>query len=94
MSTLHLTLHRRWFNDILDGTKTTEFRAKTPHWVARLEHRRGDYDRVLFRNGYGRQSPVMALECRGIVDGEWRGAPAYHIRLGRLLFVANWQRSQ
>lgn len=34
--TLHLTLTKRWFEMIRNGTKTEEYREVKEHWIARL----------------------------------------------------------
>jgi len=36
MKTLHLNLHRKWFDMILSGEKLEEYRDLTPHWKKRL----------------------------------------------------------
>ena len=33
---LHLTLHRKWFKQILTGTKKIEYREIKPYWTKRL----------------------------------------------------------
>ena len=37
MKTLHLNLYREYFDAILKGEKTTEYRDVTPYWSKRLE---------------------------------------------------------
>lgn len=36
MSTLHLTLKKKWFDMILSGEKKEEYREIKPYWVTRL----------------------------------------------------------
>ena len=36
MSTLKLTLKKKWFDMILSGDKVTEYRELKPYWVQRL----------------------------------------------------------
>ena len=62
MRTLHMTLHRRWFMEILDGTKSEEYREIKPYWSKRLTR---TYDTVTFRNGYAKDSPVMEVNYLG-----------------------------
>jgi ASC-1-like (ASCH) protein len=61
---LHLTLHKKWFDEIKSGHKKIEYREIKPYWNRRLENRRYDY--IKFRNGYQSTSPVMTVECYGI----------------------------
>ncbi len=37
---LHLNLYRKYFDEIADGTKTTEYRDKTDYWKRRIEGRK------------------------------------------------------
>ena len=36
MKTLHLTLKKQYFNEILAGEKTEEYRELKPYWISRL----------------------------------------------------------
>ena len=77
---LHLTLHKRWFDAIADGSKREEYRAQTEYWRKRLEEK--TYDEIHFRNGYNKTSPQMRVEVLGITTGEWQNEPCFVIRLG------------
>ena len=44
---LHLNLYRKYFDAIVDGTKTIEYRKKTDYWKKRIEDR--EYDYIQFR---------------------------------------------
>jgi hypothetical protein len=86
---LRLTLHREFFAAIAAGKKRTEYREAKPYWRKRLDGR--DYDLVLFRNGYARNSPEMLVEFRG-VGRKGKGPNAYYaIRLGRILKIRRWK---
>ena len=50
MKILHLNLYRKYFDAIVNGTKTIEYRDKTDYWKKRIEGR--EYDIIKFRNGY------------------------------------------
>lgn len=76
MNILYLTLHKKWFDQIKDGTKTIEYREIKPYWTKRLEDK--FFDAVHFRNGYSKSSPTMLLKCRGIIKTEQH----YEILLG------------
>jgi hypothetical protein len=82
--TLHLTLYRRWFLEILKGTKTTEYRKMTPYWKKRLFDENGKtikYDEIFFRNGYAKDCPKMRVKflSLGVENGR------YAIKLGRVV---------
>ena len=47
---LTLNLMGRWFDDILAGTKTEEFRLNSKFWAPRLIDR--DYGRIILLRGY------------------------------------------
>lgn len=86
--TLHLTLHRCWFDAIASGVKTEEYRDKTPYWCKRLLG--GTYDEVRFRNGYASDAPMMRVECLWIMEEEER----FVIRLGKILEITGWNGSK
>jgi hypothetical protein len=84
---LHLTLERRYFAEIVEGTKHVEYRNNVSFWKPRLEGKK--FDVIHFRNGYLRNAPEMDVECRGIrLVGKGRAAE-YQIKLGR---VSNLKR--
>ena len=80
---LHLNLFRKYFDQILNGTKTIEDRDITPYWSRRLENRH--YDVIQFRNGYAKIAPVMIVEYKGIGIEDGR----YAIQLGKILESKN-----
>ena len=84
---LHLTLHRRWFDEIASGRKTQEYRLCTAFWVRRLEDR--TYDEIQFRNGYNKDAPTMRVEWLGISMCEFDGQECYVISLGRILELSD-----
>jgi len=85
MKTLHLNLYRKYFDAILKGEKTIEYRDITPYWSKRLEGRH--YDVIQFRNGYAKIAPVMIVEYKGMVTDDLYGK--YAIRLGKILESKN-----
>jgi hypothetical protein len=92
MKTLHLTLFRRFFIDILEGIKTEEYRELKPFWAKRLFQ---DYTTVTFRNGYSNGAPLMVVEFKG-VDTKTIYHPTHHkpmvvfaVKLGRILHTEN-----
>ena len=90
MNTLHLTIKKQWFDMILLGEKTEEYRDIKPYYNLRLLGK--EYDTVVFRNGYTREAPSLTIELKSIRFGtgnpEW-GAAAnkkyFVLYLGRLL---------
>ena len=87
MKILHLNLYRKYFDAIVNGTKTIEYRDKTDYWKKRIEGR--EYDIIKFRNGYAKDAPTMLVEYNGydITD-------RYEIKLGNILGVDKWQKQQ
>ncbi len=49
-STLHLVLKHHWFNKIVSGEKTCEYRKCCDYWNKRLNNKH--YDTVVFHRGY------------------------------------------
>lgn len=83
MKTLKLTLKKQWFDMILFGQKTEEYREVKDYWKNRLLYSIGctfkgerlfetefhKFDFVEFTNGYNKKSPQVTLECKGIEIG-------------------------
>ncbi len=69
MKILHLTLKKKWFDEILAGTKNTEYREIKPYWTKRLLNEDGTpikYDFIYFRNGYSKDCRKMIVEYKGL----------------------------
>ena len=49
-SVLHLVLKHYWFDKIVSGEKTSEYRACSDYWNNRLANKH--YDTVVFHKGY------------------------------------------
>lgn len=92
---LHLTLKKRWFDEILAGTKNVEYREIKPYWTKRLFDENGkpkSYDFILFRNGYSKDARKMKVEFRGVEKvilkedlAEWKKSKeVYGIFLGKI----------
>ena len=96
---LRLTLSADPYNVMVTGEKKVEFRDKAPWIESRLFSKSGDdrqYDRVVFVNGYRKDSPRFSVSFKGyklvpagvhvtysnglVVDR--RGKPTYVISLG------------
>lgn len=76
---LHLTLHRRWFDEIASGRKKVEFRVNKKYWRARLENK--IFNEIIFANGYHPDAPKICVECKGIDKTQKH----YRIKLGEIL---------
>ena len=77
---LHLNLYRKYFDAIVEGTKTIEYRDKTDYWKKRIEGR--EYDIIKFRNGYATDAPTMLVEYLG-----YDVTDRYEIKLGKITEV-------
>ena len=77
---LHLNLYRKYFDAIVNGTKTIEYRDKTDYWKKRIEGK--EYDIIKFRNGYAKDAPTMLVEYKGYNIGE-----EYELKLGKVTEV-------
>ena len=76
---LVLTLKKQWFDMILSGVKTEEYREIKPYWEKRFNNYFGQYydfstenpsviwnyqkKTIVFRNGYGNDKPEFSAEC-------------------------------
>ncbi|MBF4991074.1 ASCH domain-containing protein [Methylophilus sp. QUAN] len=97
MKILYLTLTKEWFDLIVSGVKTVEYREIKPYWAKRLLNKDGTpkhFDAVHFRNGYGRSNPNALLEYQGLGVGrgrvEWGAPPdkdVFNLNLGEVLNV-------
>lgn len=80
---LHLTLMKKWFDEIASGKKKIEYRKIKPYWTKRLFYKDGKpvkYDLILFKNGYAKDSPKMLVEFKGLRVGK-----EYEFILGKVL---------
>ena len=84
---LTLTLKKQYFDAILSGEKTIEYRDITDYWTPRLENK--DYDTILFRNGYSPDSPTMTVEYKELTIDRQSNPNRYALVLGEVLDSAN-----
>lgn len=84
---LTLTLKKQWFDMILSGEKTEEYREMKPYWEKRFNNYFGRYydfskdtptlifnahmKDVVFKNGYQKNAPQFTAECT-IREGKGR----------------------
>ena len=84
MKILHLTLHKRWFDEILSEKKKEEYRDIKPYWTTRLfdkDHKAKKFDFIRFKNGYSKNARIMNVEFLGIREDKDK----YLIKLGKIL---------
>ena len=82
---LHLTLMKKWFDQIQAGTKKVEYREIKPYWTKRLFDEAGNsvkYDLIHFKNGYSKDCPEMKVEFLGVTTTD-----KYEIQLGKIIWV-------
>ena len=96
---LRLTLKKKWFDMIISGEKTEEYREIKDYWKTRLyKHTEQGpipkfaWDMVTFRNGYHKAAREATFTFEGLVvrEGkpEWgaeKGVEYYVIKLGEKL---------
>ena len=66
MAFLHLNLKGEYFDKIIEGFKTEEYRLYTPYWKKRLIGR--VYDGILIKRGYPKREDLSK-----IVKRSWQG---------------------
>jgi len=91
---LHLTLSKNWFDMILSGEKTDEYREIKPYWIKRLmvgPDEFKEFDIIRFKNGYSKNCPQFDIEFKGIRIGygnqRWGATPNrkyFVIELGKI----------
>ena len=91
MRILQLNLVREFFDEIGRGEKTEEYRERKDYWKTRLEGR--EYDKIIFRNGYGPDVPEMEVEWKGVEKVVRNGKAQYAICLGKVLSMKRWKAS-
>lgn len=84
---LHLTLYRRYFDEIAHGRKKWEYRSASYYWLRRLGGHK--FSEVWFHNGYGKDKPFMRVECLKVFYHPYQGR--WVIQLGKVLEVKNYE---
>lgn len=82
MNRLHLSIYKKWFDEILLGTKKIEYREIKPHYKKLLKNH---YDEVKFVNGYGKERPFLVIKIIKIIKGK----EFYEIHLGNIIETGN-----
>jgi len=101
MKTLKLTIKKQFFDMILSGQKTEEYREIKPFWIRRLAidgminhkdktvrfNRFREFDQIQFFNGscYSQSLPNFTIQCKGIHVG--KGHPEWGAEPGVTYFI-------
>lgn len=87
MKELFLILKAQYFNEIKEGSKTSEYRLMTEYWLNRLTSQ--DWQYVTFQLGYGKDAPrirkqIISIEIITIEHEFFGGNPVevFEIKLG------------
>lgn len=88
-----MTLHRKWFDQIASGIKTEEYREFKEYWYNKLVDR--NYDVIVFRNGYAKDSPVMQIDYNGVYlkTITWDSGiteEVFALKLGKIHWIKNY----
>ena len=97
---LHLNLKSKWFEMILNGEKTEEYREIKPYWSRILtpyikikgkSYHPTDVN-ICFSNGYSKDRKQIIMECSGLFiregNSEWGATPGetyYVLTLGKTI---------
>lgn len=84
---LHLNLYKEFFDKIISGKKTKEYRDKTDYWKKRLlfEDSFRKFDYIIFRNGYSKSALEIKIVCKKIYQNQ----NEFVIVLGKIIYVKN-----
>ncbi len=72
---LHLTLKKKYFDEIFSGKKKKEYRKLKPYWISRLCTKKSieswglefkKFEKIIFKNGYKKNAPSSEIELKNI----------------------------
>jgi hypothetical protein len=89
MDKLTTTIKRQWLREIVEGTKTVEYREIKPYWERRLRGVTTPF-RLRLINGMSATAPEVTVEIERVVRNGRSGNFNLHIR--RVIQVKNWDR--
>lgn len=76
-----------WTTRLVEHVSNPELHYLRPDWKDDYEIEFKHFDRIVFKNGYSREAPVMVVECKGIEVGQSHtGEWCYVIRLGDIFY--------
>lgn len=89
--TLHLNLHKKWFEMIISGIKKEEYREMKPYWN-KIFLAGKEFKTITFSNGYTKNRRQFTIEFLGLQNGfgiELWGAPhcerVWILKLGNII---------
>jgi hypothetical protein len=96
-NTLHLNLHKKWFDMILSGEKKEEYRKMKPYFNLKFLASGKNYNTITFSNGYAKNRRQFVIELKAIQNGlgiEHWGAPlgvrVWILKLGNVVSCNNY----
>lgn len=88
---LILPIKKKWYDMILSGEKTEEYREIKPYYEARFKNLWKDSSinglaekEILFRNGYSSSSPSFIAKCSARIG---YGNPKWGAEKGKLYYI-------
>jgi len=76
-----------WETRLIESVSNPELFFLRPDWTDDYEIKFKHFDRIVFKNGYSSDAPVMVIECEGIKVGQSHtGEWCFVIKLGDILY--------
>ena len=89
MDALTMNIRRRFFAEIVAGTRKTAYRRKSPFWTRCIGPLATPF-RLRLLNGMTRPVPEATVIVKRVTLG--RNPPEYRLHLGSILSVKRWNR--
>jgi hypothetical protein len=86
---LTTTIKRQWFAEIVDGSKTIEYRDMKPYWRDKLKTVRVPFELRLI-NGYSLDAPEVLLRIDRVRPNKREGQ--YELHIAKVLKCLRWDR--
>ena len=80
---VYLNLKRKYFDLILSGIKTKEYRDKTPYYWTRIGSKISMVKYIWFINGMSKQSDHMLIKFEGLINDDHK----YVLKLGDIVSI-------
>ena len=90
MDTLTMNIKRKWFAEIIEGTKVIEYRRMSPFWKRRIDPLKPPF-KLRLLNGMLRPIPEAEVVVTKVV--RTRSPKEYQLHLGKVLRVRRWNRA-
>ena len=82
---LYLNLETEYFDEILEGDKTSEYRDRTIYYHSRIGTKTHLIKYIWFMNGMNTNSRQMLVEFQGLDSQDPRSRREYVLKLGRIV---------